>query len=168
VSEKVSGLVNTAPTADVGGDSAFRAVEHELGVLLRRARALSAEVARDVHPELEAGPYGLLVRLAEIAPARSGDLAEFFRVGKATISRQLKVLAELGLIGREPDPIDGRAHLLVLTAEGRQRLNRARAAREQRFRALLETWQQDDVEQLAQMLSRFNALTRSWVAAERG
>lgn len=156
-----------APTgADVGGDAAFRTVEHELGVLLRRTRALSAEVARDVHPELESGPYGLLVRLAEVAPARSSDLAEFFRVGKATVSRQLKVLAELGLIGREPDPIDGRAHLLVLTAEGRERLDRARAARGQRFRALLETWRHEDVEQLAQMLSRFNALTRRWVSAE--
>jgi DNA-binding MarR family transcriptional regulator len=156
-----------APTgADVSGDAAFRAVEHELGLLIRRARALSAQVARDVHPELEPGPYGLLVRLAEVAPARSSDLAEFFCLGKATVSRQLKALAELGLIGRQPDPVDGRAHLLVLTTEGRQRLDRARSAREQRFRGLLQTWQQEDVEQLAQMLGRFNTLTQRWVAAE--
>src|SRR5262249_12080699 len=94
------------------GDEAFRAGEHELGLLSRGAGVLSAEVARDVHPELEPGPYGLLVRLDEAAPARSSDLAGYFGVGKATISRQLKALEELGLIEREPDPADGRAHLL--------------------------------------------------------
>jgi DNA-binding MarR family transcriptional regulator len=161
--------MNSAPAdADVGGAEVFRAVEHELGLLYRRARALSAEVARDVHPELEPGPYGLLVRLDEAAPARSSDLAVYFGVGKATISRQLKMLEELGLIGREPDPVDGRAHLLVLTAQGQQRLGRARAARQQRFRSLLSTWPQEDVAQLARMLGRFNALTKTSGETGRG
>ncbi|MEV7965688.1 MarR family winged helix-turn-helix transcriptional regulator [Sphaerisporangium sp. NPDC088356] len=137
---------------------AYCAVEHQLGVLFRRSRALSAEVGREVHPELEPGAYGLLVRIGDVAPARSSDLAAYFGVGKATISRQLKVLEELGLIGRQPDPLDGRAHLLDLTAEGRLRLDRARSARQQRFYALLGTWPQDDVRLLGQMLARFNAL----------
>jgi DNA-binding MarR family transcriptional regulator len=149
-----------APTgADDRGDQAFCAVEQELGLLYRRARALSVDMAREVHPELEPGPYSLLGRLDEVAPARSSDLAGYFGVGKATISRQLKALEELGLIGREPDPVDGRAHLLVLTAHGKQRLDRARTARQQRFRALLGMWPQEEVEQLARMLGRFNTLT---------
>jgi DNA-binding MarR family transcriptional regulator len=139
----------------------YCAVEHQLGVLFRRSRALSAEVGRVVHPELEPGAYGLLVRIGEVAPARSSDLAAYFGVGKATISRQLKVLEELGLIGREPDPLDGRAHLLDLTDEGRQRLDRARSARQDRFYALLATWPEEDVRSLAQMLTRFNALTET-------
>ncbi|GAA3793598.1 MarR family transcriptional regulator [Sphaerisporangium flaviroseum] len=137
---------------------AYCAVEHQLGVLFRRSRALSAEMGREVHPELEPGAYGLLVRIGEAAPARSSDLAAYFGVGKATISRQLKVLEELGLIGREPDPLDGRAHRLALTEEGRLRLQRARSARQKRFYALLGTWPEEDVRLLAQMLARFNAL----------
>ncbi|MFC4588661.1 MarR family winged helix-turn-helix transcriptional regulator [Sphaerisporangium corydalis] len=137
---------------------AYCAVEHQLGVLFRRSRALSAEMGRQVHPELEPGAYGLLVRIGDAAPARPSDLAAYFGVGKATISRQLKVLAELGLIGREPDPLDGRAHLLGLTTEGRERLDRARSARQKRFYALLGTWPEKDVRQLGQMLARFNAL----------
>ena len=140
---------------------AYCAVEHQLGVLLRRSRALSAEMSRVVHPELEAGAYSLLVRICEVAPARSTDLAAYFGVGKATISRQLKVLEELGLIERAPDPLDGRAHLLDLTDEGRQRLDRARTARQDRFYALLATWPEEDVRSLAQMLARFNALTET-------
>ncbi|WP_405143902.1 MarR family transcriptional regulator [Sphaerisporangium sp. NBC_01403] len=137
---------------------AYCALEHQLGVLFRRSRALSAEMGRAVHPELEPGAYGILVRIGDVAPARSSELAAYFGVGKATISRQLKVLEELRLIGRQPDPLDGRAHLLDLTEEGRERLDRARSARQQRFYALLGTWPQDDVRLLGQMLARFNAL----------
>ncbi|GLW09765.1 transcriptional regulator [Microtetraspora sp. NBRC 13810] len=148
-----------ATTMPVGESAAIDAVEHQLGVLFRRSRALSAEMGRAVHPELEPGAYSLIVRIDEIAPARSSDLAAYFGVGKATISRQLKVLEELGLIRREPDPLDGRAHFLDLTEEGRHRLGHARAARQERFHALLATWPEEDVRLLARMLTRLNTLT---------
>ncbi|MCW2877402.1 MAG: transcriptional regulator, MarR family [Sphaerisporangium sp.] len=140
----------------------YCAVEHQLGVLFRRSRALSAEMGREVHPELEPGAYSILVRIGEAAPARSSDLAAYFGVGKATISRQLKVLEELGLVGREPDPLDGRAHLLGLTDEGRLRLDRARSARQRRFHAMLGTWPEEDVRLLGRMLARLNALTDAY------
>jgi DNA-binding MarR family transcriptional regulator len=145
-----------------GEDQAYRAVEQELAVLLRRARALSAEIGRKVHPELEIGAYSLLIRVDELGSARSSDLADYFGVGKATISRQLKVLEELGLIRRAPDPADGRAQLVTLTTEGGHRLHGARAARQERFRRLLATWGREDVELLARMLGRLNALTGAW------
>lgn len=45
-------------------------VERELAVFLRRARASSGEMARQVHPDLEPAAYGLLVRLEDAT--RSG------------------------------------------------------------------------------------------------
>jgi DNA-binding MarR family transcriptional regulator len=155
-------VTETQAVAPIEGHGAYRAVEHQLGVLFRRSRALSAEMRRAVHPELDPGAYGLLVRIDEAAPARPSDLAAYYGIGKATISRQLKVLETLGLIGRAPDPVDGRAHLLELTDEGQQRLNRARGARQERFRALLDTWPEAEVRLLAEMLSRFNALTETF------
>jgi DNA-binding MarR family transcriptional regulator len=152
-------MTDTQATASSAEFEAYCAVEHQLGVLLRRSRAFSAEMRRVVHPELEAGAYSLLVRICEVGPARSTDLAAYFGVGKATISRQLKVLQELRLIEREPDPLDGRAHLLELTDEGRQRLDRARSGRRERFHALLSTWPAEDVRLVGKMLARFNALT---------
>lgn len=38
---------------------------------------------------------------------------------KVAVNRAVKVLEERGLIGRVPNPDDGRSHLLALTAEGR-------------------------------------------------
>ncbi|MCW2912887.1 MAG: transcriptional regulator, MarR family [Actinomycetia bacterium] len=148
-----------APATAAGGEhEAYQAVEHQLGVLLRRARALSAEMAREVHPELESAAYGLLIGMRDCARSRPSDLADYFGVGKATISRQVKVLEQLGLIERRPDPDDGRAHLLVLTDEGRLRLDAARTARQKRFHAMLDTWPAEDVRGLARTLARFNEL----------
>lgn len=145
------------PTA--GEREAYCAVERQLAILLRRANAFSAGMGRKVHPELDPGAYGLLVRIDQSSPMRSSDLAAYLRVGRATISRQLKVLEELGLISRRPDPEDGRAHLLALTPEGRKRLDDARSARESQLRTLLAAWPEEDVRLLARMLERFNTLT---------
>ncbi len=38
---------------------------------------------------------------------------------KVAVNRAVKVLEDRGLIGRVPNPDDGRSHLLALTAEGR-------------------------------------------------
>lgn len=107
-------------------DQEFLALERELSVFLRRARASSGEMARALHPELEPAAYGLLVRLEAAGRQRATELAAYFGVGKATMSRQLRALEVLGLVAREPDPADGRAFLVGLTDEGRARFLRVR------------------------------------------
>jgi DNA-binding MarR family transcriptional regulator len=153
-----------APPGGAGGpvatDAATDALERELTVLFRRARASSGELARAVHPELEAAAYGLLVRLEEAEPERATDLAAYFGVGKATMSRQLRALEELGLVTREPDPADGRAFLMRMTDEGRERYARVRGARRERYLRRLAGWDRGEVAELSRLLHRFNELTR--------
>jgi len=129
-----------------------------LSVLFRRARAASGEIAREVHPELEPAAYGLLVRLDEVQPERATDLAAYFGVGKATVSRQLRALEDLGLVTREPDPIDGRAYLMRLTSEGRARFDRVRSARRDRYLSRLSGWDRADISHLSRLLHRLNEL----------
>lgn len=142
-----------------GTDETMDALERELAVLFRRARASSGEMASEVHPELEPAAYGLLVRLQETGPERATFLASYFGVGKATMSRQLRALEELGLVRREPDPADGRALLVELTDEGRARFTRVRDARRQRYLRRLAGWDLHDVSELARLLHRLNDLT---------
>jgi DNA-binding MarR family transcriptional regulator len=139
-------------------ESPTDALERELSVLFRRARAYSGELARAVHPDLEPAAYGLLVRLEEAEPERATDLAAYFGVGKATMSRQLRALETLGLVTREPDPADGRAFLMRLTDEGRERFARVRTARRERFLRQLSMWDGPEVAELSRLLHRFNAL----------
>ncbi|MFC0599542.1 MarR family winged helix-turn-helix transcriptional regulator [Streptomyces palmae] len=140
----------------MGVDHAFLALERELAVFIRRARASSGEMAREVHPELEPAAYGLLVRLVDAGEQRATDLASYFGVGKATMSRQLRALEVLGLVTRTPDPADGRAFLVRLTEEGRQRFQQVRTARRARYAQRLASWERTEVAELARLLHRLN------------
>ncbi|MFI5674928.1 MarR family winged helix-turn-helix transcriptional regulator [Streptomyces cellulosae] len=134
----------------------FLALERELTVLLRRARANQGEMAREVHPDLESAAYGLLVRLDECGRQRATALAAYIGVGKATMSRQLRALEDLGLVAREPDPADGRAWLVALTQEGHDRVTRVREARRARYARRLENWDSREVTELARLLHELN------------
>ncbi|MDL5203785.1 MarR family transcriptional regulator [Streptomyces sp. ALI-76-A] len=143
-------------TASGVDQPAFLALERELTVLLRRARANQGEMAREVHPDLESAAYGLLVRLDEFGPQRATELAAYIGVGKATMSRQLRALEELGLVAREPDPADGRAWLVALTQEGHDRVTRVREARRARYARRLDDWDSREVSELARLLHQLN------------
>lgn len=133
-------------------------LERELAVLLRRARGISGQLARDLHPELEPGAYGLLLRVLSSDGARATDLASYLGIGKPTISRQLATLERLGLIERSRDADDARAQVVQLTPSGREQVERVQELRRGHFLERLSSWTDDDVELLAGLLGRFNAL----------
>ncbi|MFE9608885.1 MarR family winged helix-turn-helix transcriptional regulator [Streptomyces sp. NPDC006012] len=141
-----------------GTDQEFLSLEREMTVLMRRARASQGEMAREVHPDLESAAYGLLIRLDEQGRQRATDLAAYIGVGKATMSRQLRALEELGLVAREPDPGDGRAWLVNLTDEGRRRVARVREARRARYVCQLSHWDSREVAELARLLHKLNGV----------
>ncbi|MFI1353686.1 MarR family winged helix-turn-helix transcriptional regulator [Streptomyces sp. NPDC020898] len=150
------GQAGGSAVAGRGVEREFLALERELTVFLRRARANSGEMAREVHPDLESSAYGLLVRLDECGRQRATELAAYIGVGKATMSRQLRALEQLGLIAREPDPADGRAWLVHLTDEGRVRFRTVREARRERYVRELAAWDRVEVAELARLLHQLN------------
>ncbi|MEU1602074.1 MarR family winged helix-turn-helix transcriptional regulator [Micromonospora matsumotoense] len=134
----------------------LRVLEHELTALLRRGRALSWEIAREVHPNLEPNAYGLLLWLRRSGSTRLTDLAVQLGIGKGTLSRQIQGLEGLGLVRRDPDPADRRAAQLRLTEEGTRRFDAARSARMDQINRSMETWPKRDVEEFARLMHRFN------------
>ncbi|WP_020579151.1 MarR family winged helix-turn-helix transcriptional regulator [Actinopolymorpha alba] len=142
----------------MGDNDPVEAVEHELTVLLRRARATSGSIAREVHPDIGAAAYGILTLLQQTDGTRMTDVASYFGVGKPTISRQVGLLERLGLVERAEDAEDRRSVTLRLTEEGTARLSAAQEARRAQFRALLDSWPRRDLEALGRLLHRFNAL----------
>src|SRR3954452_11193329 len=98
----------------MSGDAheAFVRVEREIGLLLRRSRAISARLARELHPELDGAAYGLLALLDRDGPLRAGDLVARLGLDKSTVTRQVAHLVDLGLVTRDVDPGDRRAQVL--------------------------------------------------------
>ncbi|MGY1830557.1 MarR family winged helix-turn-helix transcriptional regulator [Geodermatophilus sp. SYSU D01180] len=136
----------------------FVRLEREIGLLLRRSRAISARLARELHPDLDGAAYGLLALLADAGPLRASDLVTRLGLDKSTVSRQVASLVALGMVDREPDPADGRAQVLTPSPEGAARLARIREARRERWEADLSGWPAEDVAQLGELLARFNRL----------
>ncbi|MBA8795093.1 DNA-binding MarR family transcriptional regulator [Friedmanniella endophytica] len=134
-------------------------VERELTRFLRRARRASRGLAGQVHPELDAAGYAVLVVVEEesrIDPVRSGEVATVLGLHKSQVSRSLAGLEALGLIRQHPDPDDGRARLVDLTPAGRDALTRARTGRRAELTSKLDGWTQQDLVALARLLGRLN------------
>ena len=137
---------------------AFVRLEREIGLLLRRARAISTRLAAELHPDLDGAAYGLLALLQDAGPLRASDLVARLGLDKSTVSRQVAHLVDLGLVDRTADPVDGRAQVLTPSAEGSARLERIRESRRVRWEADLGDWPAEDVATLGELLARLNRL----------
>ena len=133
------------------------ALEREVGTLIRRVRRVIGERARMVHPELQPASYLLLSHLAHEGPLRSSAVAESFGIDKGAVSRQVQHLAELGLLERSPDPVDGRATLLSVTDDARTRLEDVNQHRRKYLDERLGEWSEADLRGFVQALARYNA-----------
>jgi DNA-binding MarR family transcriptional regulator len=140
----------------VADDETMRALEHEMGVLVRRIRRMIAERARMVHPDLSPVAYSMLMALNDSGPRRASDLVDLFSIDKGAVSRQVGSLLELGLIERSPDPEDRRAAILAITEEGSRRLSTIAEIRRAEVSQRLAGWNEDDLKGFVETLARYN------------
>ena len=134
----------------------MRALEHEMGVLVRRIRRQIAERARLVHPALSPVGYSMLMALDD-GPSRASDLVDMFSIDKGAVSRQVQALLELGLIERTPDPEDRRAATLAITPEGTARLEAVAESRRAEISGRLRSWGAEELRDFVDALARYNA-----------
>lgn len=157
----MSNPLPSAPTPAVQRDEvddALQQVEHQLSLLWRRARSISHQLSRQVHPDMEPAAYGLLTIIRREGPIRLTDLASCVGVGKPSVSRQIAFLESIGLVYKEADPQDGRAQSIRLTDKGEEKMHQVQDARRQAFRERLGTWPLEDVQTLAEYMERLNAV----------
>jgi DNA-binding MarR family transcriptional regulator len=134
-------------TADAVGTQLIRLVR-----LIERGQA---QYQAD-HPDaVERATYHLLVHLVKDGPRRAGALAEAVHSDPSTISRQIGHLVKLGYVERAADPEDGRATLLVATAEGRRIFEHNRRLRNEMIARMLAHWSEEDRVVLSDLLGRF-------------
>jgi DNA-binding MarR family transcriptional regulator len=135
---------------------ALRAIEDEIGSLVRRLKCAIAERARGLDPGLQGASYLVLGWLAEHGPVRASAMVEVFKIDKGALSRQLQHLEELGLVERTPDPIDGRASLVSASPKAVRRL----AEVDEQHRAVLGErlgdWSVEELSTFTRQLGRYN------------
>jgi DNA-binding MarR family transcriptional regulator len=80
----------------------------------------------------------VLATADRLGPVRLGELAEIEGVNPTMLSRIVAKLEDDGLLARHPDPADGRAARVEVTAEGRALHERQRAERSRLLAARLD------------------------------
>ncbi|MEM1148410.1 MAG: MarR family transcriptional regulator [Pseudomonadota bacterium] len=93
--------------------------------LLIRAFLVSGRAGRPAQGKLPFNPlyFHILGHIREHGPTRPSRLAEALDVPKTTLSTAAKALQSRGLLTHTPDPEDGRAKRLALSADGVETAN---------------------------------------------
>lgn len=138
---------DTSPPTALLGDELIRVVK-----LLHVAR----QRAPRHHPLVDPMAYPLLFHVTR-KPMRVSELADAVHADVSTVSRQVSTLVEHGFLTREPDPDDGRAQVLAVTADGTDLLIAIREGRDAWLGDLLAHWSDDDVTSFTDHLARLAA-----------
>jgi len=117
----------------------------------RALKALSGDWGHATH-DLSRGDVVTLGVLEARGSTRPGRIAAALNVDPSVISRQLVTLARLGLVTRGTDPEDGRAELITITPQGRERLAQAREAICLALADRLGHWGLDDIARATAMV----------------
>jgi DNA-binding MarR family transcriptional regulator len=104
---------------------------------------------------LDRALFPLLVGIERRGPIGVVDLAE--RVGRdyTTVSRQVAKLESLGLATRQESAQDRRVSNAVITPKGKAMTDLVDAARERSGRAIFESWDKTEIDELVRLTRKF-------------
>jgi DNA-binding MarR family transcriptional regulator len=104
---------------------------------------------------LDRALFPLLVGIERFGPIGVVELAD--RVGRdyTTVSRQVAKLESLALAKRQGSAADRRVREAVVTPKGKAMTDRVDAARDRFGRAIFETWDAHDIEELVRLMRKF-------------
>jgi DNA-binding MarR family transcriptional regulator len=132
---------------------------HDLGSALQAlGRAM---VALKTSPQtfgidarVDRAAYFILARLDDAGTARMSDLAALLSLDLSTVSRQVRALEDLGLVGRTTDADDRRAYRLEPTTAGRKLVADVKKSFSEVVDLALAEWSERDRRTLTTLLGR--------------
>ncbi len=103
-------------------------------------------------------PAFLLVnQLIYRTSARPTDMADAIGTGRSNVSKIVRRLEDAGLVGRMPDPDDGRQSRIALTAVGRDAARRILSVSSRAYEVIFDDWSDEDFDQLQALVVRMVA-----------
>lgn len=132
----------------------------------RTARRLRQEASGELTPTSAA----TLATVERHGPLNPSEVARIERIRRPSATRSIRALEDAGLVGRTPDPADGRSSLVSITAAGRDRLRRLRGRKNAYLARRMRGLAAEDVatlERAAEILERIQE-GENGPAEERG
>ncbi|WP_300265424.1 MarR family winged helix-turn-helix transcriptional regulator [Microbacterium sp.] len=118
-------------------DAEFAEFQGHLNLIFSRARSMWKESAARIHPELQPSGYKLLMFISRVGSSNAHEIAERFEMDKSMISRQVRMLEDLGLLESRPDDDDARQRVLTATPAASEALVELRTDHAHRLRRAL-------------------------------
>ncbi|RLK52613.1 MarR family winged helix-turn-helix transcriptional regulator [Microbacterium telephonicum] len=115
----------------------FDEVEASINLLFARTRMMWRDAAVRVHTDLQPSGYKLLAHIVRSGSANAHQLAELFEMDKSVVSRQVRMLEEVGLLESRPAEHDGRMRVLTPTPAAVALVDELRAEFHARLREVL-------------------------------
>jgi len=111
-------------------------------------------MVRDAGIALDRALFPLLVVIERRGPIGVVELAEGIGRDYTTVSRQVGKLESLGLVGRQKSETDRRVHKAVIAPKGKAMTDKVDGVRERNARAIFETWDVQEVEDLVRLMRK--------------
>lgn len=109
---------------------------------------------REAGIPLDRALFPLLVGVERFGPIGIVDLADRFGRDHTTVSRQIAKLESLGLVERRSSASDRRVREAVIAPKGKAMTDLVDAARDRIGRAIFETWDPQDFDELVRLTRR--------------
>ncbi|WP_245579059.1 MarR family winged helix-turn-helix transcriptional regulator [Inquilinus limosus] len=110
---------------------------------------------REAGIPLDRALFPLLVGIERFGPIGVVELADRAGRDHTTVSRQVAKLESLGLVERRGSAADRRVREAVVTAKGKAMTDRVDAARERIGRAVFESWDPREFDELVRLMRKF-------------
>ncbi|WP_249522575.1 MarR family winged helix-turn-helix transcriptional regulator [Modestobacter marinus] len=123
--------------------------------LVRSIKHLGPRAAADLYGDLPSFGWALLVPLEQDGDQRCSALADRAGVDVSVASRQVAALQRAGYVERRPDPLDGRASLISLSAAGSAALAHTRRVRGRWAVEALADWTEAEAQEFDRLLEKF-------------
>lgn len=113
------------------------------------------QMVREAGISLDRALFPLLVTVERLGPIGVVELAD--RAGRdyTTVSRQVAKLESLDLVERRGSAADRRVREAVISPKGKAMTDRIDAAREKIGRAIFESWDEHDFNELVRLMGKF-------------
>jgi DNA-binding MarR family transcriptional regulator len=145
------------------GDDPLQQSLLRLTGFLNRPQA-DAALLRRAGSSLDRALFPLLIRAEAHGGMTVGALADTVGRHYTTVSRQLTVLEQLGLVRREADPVDRRHTVVRVTDKGRDEARRIAVARNEGMAAMFADWSAADKVALTRLVTKLASSMEAVIA----
>lgn len=126
----------------------------EIASLMNRPQR-DEQMVKEAGIALDRALFPLLVGIERLGPIGIVELADRTGRDHSTVSRQVAKLESLGLAERRQSDVDRRVNEVVVTPKGKAMTDKIDAARERKARAIFETWDAHDTNELVRLMRKF-------------